>query len=178
MGIRIPQSNVPTRVVDEAITKEMHDGLGRATTTPSSLEAEQGSGNISKTQTKATPSTPSSLRTSSKGGLGCHVTMGDSPGRMIKEIKEDENVNLVQSSKQGEAHETAKHRMDLSTASQTDDDETLAETLLNIKRYAAKDKGKAIMQESEPPKKIKKKEMMQISLDEEIAKRFYEEKLA
>nr|GEY77756.1 hypothetical protein [Tanacetum cinerariifolium] len=39
-GIRIPQSNVPTSVADEAITKEMHDGLGRAITTASSLEAE------------------------------------------------------------------------------------------------------------------------------------------
>nr|GFB65483.1 hypothetical protein [Tanacetum cinerariifolium] len=49
MGIRIPQSNVPSSVVDEAITKEMHDELGRATTNAFSLEAEQGSGNISKT---------------------------------------------------------------------------------------------------------------------------------
>nr|GFC77442.1 hypothetical protein [Tanacetum cinerariifolium] len=76
MDIRIPQSNVSSSVKDEAITKEMHDGLRRATTTASSLEAEQGSGNISKTQTKATPSGPSSLRTSSKGGPECHVTMG------------------------------------------------------------------------------------------------------
>nr|GEW94027.1 hypothetical protein [Tanacetum cinerariifolium] len=66
MGIRIPQSNVPSSAADEAITKEMHDGLGRATTTVSSLEAEQGSGDISKTQTKATPSGPSSPRTSSE----------------------------------------------------------------------------------------------------------------
>ncbi|GJW40409.1 hypothetical protein Tco_0066254 [Tanacetum coccineum] len=43
MGIRIPQSNVLSSVADEAITKEMHDRLGRATTTASSLEAEQGS---------------------------------------------------------------------------------------------------------------------------------------
>nr|GEX23438.1 putative ribonuclease H-like domain-containing protein [Tanacetum cinerariifolium] len=78
MGIRIPQSNVSSSVVDEAITKEMHNGLGRATTTASSLAAEQGSGNISKTQTKATPFRPSSPRTSSKGGPGCHFTMGDS----------------------------------------------------------------------------------------------------
>nr|GEV95881.1 hypothetical protein [Tanacetum cinerariifolium] len=42
MGIRIPQSNVPSSVPDAAITKEMHDGLGRATTTASGLEAEQG----------------------------------------------------------------------------------------------------------------------------------------
>nr|GEV97354.1 retrovirus-related Pol polyprotein from transposon TNT 1-94 [Tanacetum cinerariifolium] len=59
-----------------------------------------------------------------------------------------------------------------------DDAEILAETLLNIKRSSAKDKGKAIMQETESPKKIKKKEMMQISLDEEIAQRFYEEEQA
>nr|GEU73659.1 hypothetical protein [Tanacetum cinerariifolium] len=239
MGIGISQSNVPTSVVDEAITKEMHDGLGRATTTASSLEAEQGSGNISKTQTKATSFGPSSPRTSSEGGLGegntsqsregnmqllklmdictklshkvttleneltstkvvyntALITLTkrvkklekklkhkrrralldsskdekssldheDSPkqGRMIKEIDEDENVNLVQRSKEGEAHETTEHRMDLSIASQTDDDETLAETLLNIKRSTTKDKGKSIMQESEPPKKIKKKEIMQ-----------------
>nr|GEV75505.1 putative ribonuclease H-like domain-containing protein [Tanacetum cinerariifolium] len=57
IGTRIPQSNVPTNVADEAITKEMHDGLGRATTTASSLEAE----------------------TSTEGGPGCHFTMGDSP---------------------------------------------------------------------------------------------------
>nr|GFC72458.1 hypothetical protein [Tanacetum cinerariifolium] len=80
---------------------------------------------------------------------------------------------------QGKAQETVEHRKKFSTASpQTDDDETLAETLLNIKRIAAKDKGKAIMQESESPKKIKKKEMMQISFDEDIARRFYEEKQA
>ncbi|GKD17996.1 hypothetical protein Tco_1207154 [Tanacetum coccineum] len=76
MGIRIPQSNFLLSVADEAITKEMHDGLGRATTTSSSLEVEQGSGNIFKTQTKATPSRPSSPRTSLEGGPWCHVTMG------------------------------------------------------------------------------------------------------
>ncbi|GJY35002.1 hypothetical protein Tco_0420380 [Tanacetum coccineum] len=41
-----------------------------------------------------------------------------------------------------------------------------------------KDKGKAIMQESEQQKKIKKKEYQQISLDEEIAQKLYAEKLA
>nr|GFC34720.1 hypothetical protein [Tanacetum cinerariifolium] len=98
---------------------------------------------------------------------------------MIEEIDKDENANLVKSSEQGEAHEPAKHRMDFSTASpQIDDDETLVEKLLNIKRSAAKDKGKVIMQESESPKKIKNKEMMRISLDEEIAQRFYREEQA
>nr|GEV33020.1 hypothetical protein [Tanacetum cinerariifolium] len=229
MGIRIPQSDVPSSVTNEAITKKMHNGLARATTTASSLEAEQGSGEISKTQTKVTPSGPSSLRTSLEGvpeknelkstkvvynkalitltkrvkklekklkhkrrravvdsseDEEASLDKEDSlkHGRMIEEINEDENVNLVKSSKQGEAHETAGPRIesddtevvDISTASpQKDDDEiTIVETLVNIKKSATKDKGKAIMQESEPPKKIKKKEMIQISLDEKITQRF------
>nr|GEX00558.1 putative reverse transcriptase domain-containing protein [Tanacetum cinerariifolium] len=61
----------------------------------------------------------------------------DSPkqGRMIREIDKDENVNLV--SEKGEVHETAKPRKD-------DDDATLTETLLNIKRSTTKDKGKVL----------------------------------
>ncbi|GJR56147.1 hypothetical protein Tco_1406668 [Tanacetum coccineum] len=204
---------------DEAIIKEMHDGLVRATTIASSLEAEQGSGNIAKTQTKATSSGPSSPRTSSEGGPGCHFTIWDIPvqtrpekvsnlpnepplredkvtsledelastkavynkalitltkrGRMIDEIDNDETVNLVKSRELGKSYDTAKHRME---SEHDDDDRTLAETLLNIKRSSAK--GKAIMQESEPLKKIKKKKMIQISLDEEFAKSFYEEEQA
>nr|GEV35089.1 retrovirus-related Pol polyprotein from transposon TNT 1-94 [Tanacetum cinerariifolium] len=272
MGIRILQSNVPINVADEAITKEIHDGLGRATT--SSLEAKQRSGNIDKTQSKATPSGPSSPRTSTEGGLGYHFTMGDShvqarservsnlpnepplregntsqsregsmqllelmdicttlsnrvttlenelsstkavyhkafitltkrvkkletqlkqkrsravihssdeeepsleiedspkQGRMIEEIAKDENVNLV--SEQREVHETAEPLQD-------DDDATLAETLLNIKRSTSKNKGKCIMQETELPKKIKKREMIQLSLDEELAQKLHAEELA
>nr|GEV32991.1 hypothetical protein [Tanacetum cinerariifolium] len=98
---------------------------------------------------------------------------------MIEEIDKDENVNLVKSSEHGEAYETAENRMDFITVSpQTDDDKTLTKTLLNIKRSAAKDKGKAIMQEFESPKKIKETKMMQISLDEEIAQRFFKEEQA
>nr|GEV03111.1 hypothetical protein [Tanacetum cinerariifolium] len=201
---------------DEAITKEIHDGLGRATTIVSSLEAEQGGGNISKTQTKATPSGPSSLRTSSEGGLGCHFTKGnshvqarperlsnlpneptlgevidtskeeeasldheDSPKqrRIIEEIDKDENVNLVKSSKQGEAHETGKHIIDFSTTSpQIDDDETLTETLLNIKRSAAKDKGKArLAQENLAQAEQWDDVQAQIQADEDLAQRMLEE---
>nr|GFC83210.1 hypothetical protein [Tanacetum cinerariifolium] len=65
-------------------------------------------------------------------------------GRMIEEIDKDEDVNLV--SKQREVHEIAEPSKD------DDDDATLAETLLNIKRSSAKDKGKRIMQETELPK--------------------------
>nr|GEY68331.1 putative ribonuclease H-like domain-containing protein [Tanacetum cinerariifolium] len=62
--------------------------------------------------------------------------------------------------------------------SRGDDDETLAKTLLNIKWSLAKDKGKGIMQETELPKKLKKKEMIQLSLDEKLAQKFYVEELA
>nr|GEU93741.1 hypothetical protein [Tanacetum cinerariifolium] len=97
----------------------------------------------------------------------------DSPkhGRMIEEIDKDENVNLV--SEQGEVHEMAKPLKD-----DNDDDATLAETLLNIKRSTAKDKGKGIMQETELLKKIKKREMIQLSLNEELAQKLHAEELA
>nr|GEV02282.1 reverse transcriptase domain-containing protein [Tanacetum cinerariifolium] len=58
------------------------------------------------------------------------------------------------------------------------DDETLVENLLNIKRSSAKDKGKGIIQKTELPKKLKKKEMIQMSLDEEFVQKLYVEELA
>ncbi|GKE99775.1 hypothetical protein Tco_0023126, partial [Tanacetum coccineum] len=42
----------------------------------------------------------------------------------------------------------------------------------------AKDKGKEIMQEPEPPKKLKKKVQFQMIMDEEIAKKMFEEEQA
>ncbi|GJW61288.1 hypothetical protein Tco_0110623, partial [Tanacetum coccineum] len=51
--------------------------LVRVATTASSLEVEQNSGNITKTQSKATPNESSSLGTTSGGGPRCQETMGD-----------------------------------------------------------------------------------------------------
>nr|GFB43571.1 hypothetical protein [Tanacetum cinerariifolium] len=52
----VPQPSDPMEhVADEAIYKELDDSLVRAATIASSLEAEQDSGNINKTQSKATP---------------------------------------------------------------------------------------------------------------------------
>ncbi|GJU45458.1 putative ribonuclease H-like domain-containing protein, partial [Tanacetum coccineum] len=51
----IPQSSgPPVKVGDEAVHKEVGDKMKRAATTTSSLEAEQDSGNINKTQSIAT----------------------------------------------------------------------------------------------------------------------------
>nr|GEX60210.1 hypothetical protein [Tanacetum cinerariifolium] len=81
------------------------------------------------------------------------VDIEDSPKqeRMIEELDKDKDVNLV--SEQGEVHETSE-------LSKVDDDATLAKTLLNIKRSTSKDKGKGIMQETELPKKIKKRALI------------------
>ncbi|GJR10452.1 hypothetical protein Tco_0793104 [Tanacetum coccineum] len=62
---------------DEAVHKELGNSLLRATTTASSLEAEQDGGNITKTQSKATPNESSSLGTTSGGVPRCQETMGD-----------------------------------------------------------------------------------------------------
>ncbi|GJU07552.1 hypothetical protein Tco_1123982, partial [Tanacetum coccineum] len=66
---QIPQSSGLTEhVADEAVHKERGDSLVRAATTDSSLEAEQDSGNIDKTQSKATPNEAGSKGTTSGGG--------------------------------------------------------------------------------------------------------------
>ncbi|GKA55461.1 hypothetical protein Tco_0754410 [Tanacetum coccineum] len=57
---------------------------------------------------------------------------------------------------------------DISTASELD-------STAGVK---AKDKGKAIMHESEPPKKIKKRVQVQMSVDEELAKKVFKEEQA
>ncbi|GJY28861.1 hypothetical protein Tco_0404628 [Tanacetum coccineum] len=75
---QVPQPSDPTKsVADEVVHKELGDSLVRAATTASSLEAEQDSGNINKTQSKATPNESSSLGTTSGGGPRCQETMGD-----------------------------------------------------------------------------------------------------
>ncbi|GJX83708.1 hypothetical protein Tco_0333189, partial [Tanacetum coccineum] len=74
----VPQPSGPTtNVADEAVNEEIDDCLVRAATTTSSLEAEQDSGNIDKTESKAKPNKPSSLRTSSGGSPRLQETIGD-----------------------------------------------------------------------------------------------------
>ncbi|GKF22836.1 hypothetical protein Tco_0075158, partial [Tanacetum coccineum] len=73
-----PKSSDPTKnVADEVVYKELGDSLVRAATTASSLEAEQDSGNINKTQSKATPNESSSLGTTSGGDPRCQETIRD-----------------------------------------------------------------------------------------------------
>ncbi|GJU26135.1 hypothetical protein Tco_1164756 [Tanacetum coccineum] len=75
---QVPQPSDPIEnVADEVVHKELGDSLVRAATTASSLEAEQDSGNINKTQSKATPNESSSQGTNLGGGPWCQETIGD-----------------------------------------------------------------------------------------------------
>ncbi|GJV86431.1 hypothetical protein Tco_1530369 [Tanacetum coccineum] len=57
---KIPQSSgPPEKLGDEAVHKELGDRMERAATTDSSLEVEQDSGNINRTQSMATLNEPS-----------------------------------------------------------------------------------------------------------------------
>ncbi|GKD69852.1 hypothetical protein Tco_1323942 [Tanacetum coccineum] len=76
--IEIPQSSGTTEhVADEVIYMERDDRLVRAATTASSLEAEQDSGNITKTRSKETPNEHGSQGTSSDGGPRSQETIGN-----------------------------------------------------------------------------------------------------
>nr|GFA42472.1 hypothetical protein [Tanacetum cinerariifolium] len=179
-------------------------------TAASSLEAEQGSGNISKTQTKATPLGPSSLRTSLECGLGCPVTMRGSPVQArpkrisnlpnkpplgedkvtaleneLKSIKAVYNKALITLTKRVKKLEkNLKHKRRRAVVDTLEDEE------VNLDKEDSLKQGRMIEEidedenvnlvksKSEPPNKIKKKEMIQISLDEEIAQGFYEEEQA
>ncbi|GKA48774.1 uncharacterized mitochondrial protein-like protein [Tanacetum coccineum] len=76
-NLHIMPSGPTEHVADEAVHKELGDSLVRAATSASSLEAEQDSGNITKTRSKATPNESSSLGTTSGGGPRRQETMGD-----------------------------------------------------------------------------------------------------
>nr|GEW32712.1 reverse transcriptase domain-containing protein [Tanacetum cinerariifolium] len=74
----VPQPSDPMEnVTDEAVHKELGDSFMRAAITASRLGAEQDSGNINKTQFKATPNESSSQGTNSGGGPWCQETMSD-----------------------------------------------------------------------------------------------------
>ncbi|GJU77656.1 hypothetical protein Tco_1274726 [Tanacetum coccineum] len=75
-------------VADEAVNEETNDSLVKAATTASSLEAEQDSGDIIKTQSKATPNEASSQGTSSGGGPRCQETLGDTIAQTSMKLME------------------------------------------------------------------------------------------
>ncbi|GJY53367.1 reverse transcriptase domain-containing protein [Tanacetum coccineum] len=70
--------------------------LVRATTTASSLEVEQDSGNINKTRSKPTPNESSSQGTNSGGGPGYQETIGDTTARTrFESVSKHSNDSLL-----------------------------------------------------------------------------------
>ncbi|GKC59747.1 hypothetical protein Tco_1087345 [Tanacetum coccineum] len=81
---------------DEVVYKERDDKLVRAATTASILEAEQDSGNITKTRSKVTPNEPGSQGTSSGGGPRRQKTMGDTLAQTwFKNVSKTSNDSLL-----------------------------------------------------------------------------------
>ncbi|GJS70227.1 hypothetical protein Tco_0703068 [Tanacetum coccineum] len=79
---QIPQSSEPIDLVaDEAVLKEKGNSLERDATTTSSLEAEQVSGNITKTRSKEALNEPTPQETGSGSGPRRQDTMGDTIAR-------------------------------------------------------------------------------------------------
>ncbi|GJY20116.1 hypothetical protein Tco_0392682 [Tanacetum coccineum] len=84
----IPQSGgPPEKVSDEAIHKELGDRVERAATTAASLDAEQDSGNILKTQSTAIPNVPLSQ------GIG--TGGGNTPGSDEERLEQDDLTDFV-----------------------------------------------------------------------------------
>ncbi|GKC20927.1 uncharacterized mitochondrial protein-like protein, partial [Tanacetum coccineum] len=84
---QVPQPIDPMEIViDEVVHKELVDSLVKAATTASSLEAEQDSGNITKTQSKATPNESSSQGTNSGGGPRGNTLQSDEDRLKLEEL--------------------------------------------------------------------------------------------
>ncbi|GKD00482.1 hypothetical protein Tco_1170756 [Tanacetum coccineum] len=90
---------------------------------------------------------------------------------LIEEIDLDAKISLVPPHVEVHGSTASPQR----NADTTTDDLTLAETLIEIRKSAAKDKGKAKMYETESPRKMKQRERAQISRDEEVSQKLQEE---
>nr|GEZ22992.1 hypothetical protein [Tanacetum cinerariifolium] len=184
--------------IDDAINEEMDDSLERAATTATSLDAEQDSGNINKTQSKATLNEPSSIGTSSGSGPRCQETIGDIIAQTrFENISKTSNDPLLargNTLRSGEDSQKLNKLMELCTnlqqrvldlkTTKTSQAQEITSLKKRVKRLEKKggsrtyglkrlykvkiqEKGKGKMVESEPMKKLSKKD--QLMLDEELA---------
>ncbi|GJZ71953.1 hypothetical protein Tco_0635804 [Tanacetum coccineum] len=122
-------------------------------------------------------------------------------GRMSEDIDQDDDITLVTPTKVSSQEDQSESHLEVLSAAKI-----LVDTAPKIQTYTrrrrsvntaeqsvstvdtvdistpspvvVKDKGKGIMQESEPSKKIKKTEMLQISHDEEVAQKLHAKELA
>ncbi|GJW44894.1 hypothetical protein Tco_0073693 [Tanacetum coccineum] len=94
---KVPYPSGPTtNVADKAVNGKMDNSLVRAATTASSLEAEQDSGNIDKTRSKATLNEPNPQETGSGSGPKRQETMGDIIARTrFENVSKTSNDSLL-----------------------------------------------------------------------------------
>nr|GEX14164.1 hypothetical protein [Tanacetum cinerariifolium] len=142
---QVPQPSGPTEsVVDEAVNKERDDRLVRATTTASSVEAKQDSGNITNTQSKETPIESSSLGTTSGGGprvLDLKKTKTTQKKRLIawkRKVKKLKKRNGLRTHKLKRLYMVGLTAND--EVIMTVDEVTLAQVLMEIKSIKPKAK--------------------------------------
>ncbi|GJV97128.1 hypothetical protein Tco_1548705 [Tanacetum coccineum] len=165
---------------DKAVHKELGDSLVRAATTASSLEAEQDSGNINKTQSKATLNGSSSLGTTLGGGPRGNILRSDEDRLKLDDlmalygeevfVPEQEVVvkdvnNVVSTAGDATTVSAATTTIAITTNATitTVDDITLAQALMEFKKY----KNPRRKGNDGPVKPMKKKD--QIRHDEETA---------
>ncbi|GJZ30944.1 hypothetical protein Tco_0575991 [Tanacetum coccineum] len=151
---QIPQSSGPTEhVADEAVYKELDDSLVRAATTASSLEAEQDSGNIIKTRSKATPNEAESSR--DEESLGEDASK---QGR-INAIDVDEDITLVNDQDDADMFDVntltgdevlAEQEVAAKDVNLTVDEVTLAQALAALKSVKPKVKANVVEEPSVP----------------------------
>nr|GEW17337.1 copia protein [Tanacetum cinerariifolium] len=198
---KLPQTSVPIpNVPDEAVYEEWDDSVERATTTAASLDAAQDSGNILKTQSMAMPNVPLPQGIGTGGSPRCQETIGvplfrlglrgylpphDSPLLRVNTLGNAAKKKVNTYTKRRRAVSTSSEGV--STASRIfstveESVKTVGESMpvstADVVQERVKDKGKTIMQESEQPKKIKKRVQIQISLDEELAQKLHKEEQA
>ncbi|GKD38585.1 hypothetical protein Tco_1258792 [Tanacetum coccineum] len=175
---QVPQPSGPTdNVANEAVYKELDDSLVRVATTTSSFEAEQDSGNINKTRSKATLNEPSSLGTTSGGGPRRQETIGDAIAQTrFKNVStqsyvycsqemfdvdtlNDEEMNVAEQNVVEEVATTT-------TATDNVDEVTLPQTLMEIKSTKPKVKGIVIQEPSTTTTTISSQQSQEKGLQE------------
>nr|GEV01520.1 putative ribonuclease H-like domain-containing protein [Tanacetum cinerariifolium] len=155
----VPQASEPMEhVADEAVYKDLDDKLVRATTTASSLEAEQDNGKIDKTQSKATPNKASFPGTTSGGGprvLDLEKTK-TTQALEITSLKRRVKKLEKKKSAAGEVNAASIAITVSAGATITTDEITLAQALMEIKTSKPETKGIVLQELKLQEKKLKK----------------------
>ncbi|GJW11435.1 hypothetical protein Tco_1577262 [Tanacetum coccineum] len=110
---KISQSSGPTILVaDETVHEERGDNVERADTTATRLDAEQGSGNINRTQSTAITNDHFPYGIGSGGSTKCQDTMGDIPIQTrvlgLKNVKDAQALEIKKLKKRVKKLESKK----------------------------------------------------------------------